>query len=285
MLYPEVKEEIRLKLKTEFDSLEVKGDQTYEGATSYLLEQIITLQNVFSDRTRAPDPQVQVRFGKEAIQPLAAPMQFTFEETSTHTQVRMHMVPWEHSSSSALQELLMREQDKVSLERTLAPLYKFDLDALKRQAACDSLKLDKGMRSMQYELMKKQLDSLQESLTTDSAVTLAPVFMEASEVHSNTSGLFVGFNFTEPPEVSNHEGDDLDQESLKQKLIESQLDDDAEIDELLSKTIDPFIEFDDEPQDIVDSDTLLTKFLNDFKEMQVQQIELDQSVNKKIKGD
>jgi hypothetical protein len=72
---------------------------------------------------------------------------------------------------------------------------------------------------------------------------------------------------------------------LKKKLIESQLDDDAEIDELLSKTIDPFIEFDDEPQDIVDSDTLLTKFLNDFKEMQVQQIELDQSLNKKIKGD
>jgi len=42
----------------------------------------------------------------------------------------------------------MREQDKVTKERTLAPLFEFDLNALKRQAACDALRNHEGMRNM-----------------------------------------------------------------------------------------------------------------------------------------
>lgn len=62
------------------------------------------------------------------------------------------------------------------------------------------------------------------------------------------------------------------------------MDEDDEIDELLSKAIDPFIEYDD-PQDVIDSDSQITKFLKDFNELQAQQIEFEQANLKKIRSD
>jgi hypothetical protein len=41
----------------------------------------LALQTIFSEKSRAPEPQINTTFGKEAIQPLAAPMQFNLVET------------------------------------------------------------------------------------------------------------------------------------------------------------------------------------------------------------
>jgi hypothetical protein len=75
-------------------------------------------------------------------------MQFALKESAGATEFLPNMTPWTSSASSALQSLLMREQDKVTKERTLAPLFEFDLNALKRQAACDALRNHEGMRNM-----------------------------------------------------------------------------------------------------------------------------------------
>ena len=83
----------------------------------------------------------------------------------------MNLVPWENSSSCALAALLMREQERVT-KQTLEPLFTFDLDTLKRQAACDALKCSEGMQTMKAELMQAQFDSLETLLTADSAIEL-----------------------------------------------------------------------------------------------------------------
>lgn len=67
MLFPEVKEEIRVKLKAEYDAVKIDNDRTYQDATVHILREISALQSVFSEKTRAPDPQIFVQFGKEAI--------------------------------------------------------------------------------------------------------------------------------------------------------------------------------------------------------------------------
>lgn len=87
-------------------------------------------------------------------------MQFAFDEANEGTVVRVNVCPWEQSADGVLETMLMRETEKITKERTLAPLYEFDLDALKREAACDALKSNKGMQEMQYDLMHSQLDSL-----------------------------------------------------------------------------------------------------------------------------
>jgi len=71
-------------------------------------------------------------------------MQFSIVETDKEgTQVLTNLTPWEYSASSALQALLLKEQDRVTLSKTLAPLFEADLNALKREAACDTLKSNK----------------------------------------------------------------------------------------------------------------------------------------------
>jgi hypothetical protein len=53
----------------------------------------------------------------------------------------------------------MKEKDKVTKQHTLAPLFQADLNALKREAACDTLKSNSKMREMQYDFMSDQLSS------------------------------------------------------------------------------------------------------------------------------
>ena len=68
MLFPEVKEDIRQKLKAEYDAYQV-GDKKlgYDEVQISLIRQILSLQTVFSEKSRAPEPQINTTFGKEAI--------------------------------------------------------------------------------------------------------------------------------------------------------------------------------------------------------------------------
>jgi hypothetical protein len=89
----------------------------------------------------------------------------------------------------------------------------------------------------------------------------------------------VGFRLTEPPEVNRRKllpGElEPDQETLKERLMELQLEDDAEIDQLLNDAIDPFIEYEEENPD--GSDQAITKFLHEFKDLQAQQVEIEKA--------
>jgi hypothetical protein len=68
MLFPDVKEDIRQKLKAEYDAYQV-GDKKlgYDEVQISLIRQILSLQTVFSEKSRAPEPQINTTFGKEAI--------------------------------------------------------------------------------------------------------------------------------------------------------------------------------------------------------------------------
>lgn len=56
-----------------------------------------------------------------------------------------------------------------------------------------------------------------------------------------------------------------DQSTLKERIAQSQLDDDTEIDQLLNNAIDPFIEYEDDAFD--GSNQAITKFLHEFKDL------------------
>jgi len=95
----------------------------------------------------------------------------------------------------------MREKDKVT-KQTLAPLFENDLNALKREAACDTLKSNKRMSEMQFEFMSSHLAELQNSLTANDDCQLTPVYMDFHGIHSAISGCLNSYKQLEPPEIN-----------------------------------------------------------------------------------
>jgi hypothetical protein len=56
----------------------------------------------------------------------------------------------------------------------LAPLFEFDVNALKMQAACDAFRLNPGVQDMKKQFMSEQLNELLTNLTGESRIQLDP---------------------------------------------------------------------------------------------------------------
>ena len=105
-----------------------------------------------------PVPEVETEFGGDAVQPLQPPLFFNIGADQRNFEAQLG--PWRLNRDQIVSKMLMRDAAQVKSD-TFDSIFKFDLDDLRRKAACDSIRDDQTLQADVSERMNNHLDQIE----------------------------------------------------------------------------------------------------------------------------
>ena len=140
----------------------------------------------------------------------------------------MQIAPWRLSKDTLLSQLLLKHTVEQVNSKTLDPLFTFDVEELKQQAACNEIKNSKEVQDAVNQRVNTMLDEIHGKLTKSTNVELGQQTMEVTASRDIASGQLSTYEFNEPKEQFEMEAEF--EGNAKEILLSNQLHDENEID-------------------------------------------------------
>ena len=187
-------------------------------------------------------PNIQTEFGGEAIEPLQPPFFFNLSEDERNFE--MGLGPWRLTRDQLVSKMLLRDASQVKAD-TFDAIFKFDIEELKRKAACNRFHNDELLQQEVRTRMNQELSQIEAKLITSTNIELSAIHLDTQAKVNVASGMLDQFTFNEPKEPfeleEDFEGDP------KVILMQQRLTDEQEIDQMLESALDPFAEVPEDP--------------------------------------